>query len=178
MDKIIYVMIFASCFLLGVLQLTIREYRSTDCKEIAELFYNTVHTINAADYSKEQLDVWATGTVDLEQWDQSLQEHFTVVALDGETIIGFGDIDRTGYLDRLYVHMDFQGMGIATSICDRLEQGSPGTITTHAFITARPFFEKRGYRVVKSQQVERQGILLANYVMEKKKSNSSFIPQQ
>ena len=40
-------------------------------------------------------------------------------------------------------------------------------ITTHASITARPFFLKRGYRVVREQQVERGGILLTNYVMEK-----------
>ena len=41
----------------------IREYQSTDCIELAELFYNTVHTVNAKDYTKEQLDVWATGQV-------------------------------------------------------------------------------------------------------------------
>lgn len=39
----------------------IREYQSSDCKELAELFYNTVHAVNAKDYTKEQLDVWATG---------------------------------------------------------------------------------------------------------------------
>ena len=38
---------------------------------------------------------------------------------------------------------------------------------THASVTAKPFFEKRGYRVVREQQVSRQGILLTNYVMEK-----------
>ena len=38
-----------------------------------------------------------------------------------------------------------------------------------ASITARPFFEKRGYRVIREQQVERKGILLTNYVMEKEK---------
>ena len=42
-----------------------------------------------------------------------------------------------------------------------------GTIVTHVSITARPFFEKRGYRVVKEQQVERRGIRLTNFVMEK-----------
>ena len=42
-----------------------------------------------------------------------------------------------------------------------------GPVTTHASITARPFFEKRGYRVVKEQQVERHGVLLTNFVMEK-----------
>ncbi len=45
----------------------IRKYESTDCKELAELFYNTVHTINAKDYTKEQLDAWASGQVDLEK---------------------------------------------------------------------------------------------------------------
>lgn len=44
-----------------------------------------------------------------------------------------------------------------------------GKIVTHASITARPFFEKRGYAVIKEQQVERQGIFLTNYVMVKQK---------
>ena len=34
----------------------IREYRPEDCSEMASLFYDTVHTVNAADYTKEQLD--------------------------------------------------------------------------------------------------------------------------
>lgn len=40
----------------------IREYQPSDGKEITELFYNTVHTVNAKDYTKEQLDVWANRT--------------------------------------------------------------------------------------------------------------------
>ena len=147
----------------------IREYKSKDCKEITELFYHTVHTVNAADYTKEQLDVWATGVVDLEKWDQSLREHDSVVAVEDGKIIGFGDMDETGYLDRLYVHTDYQRKGVAAAICDRLEQQieKGGVIVTHASITARPFFEKRGYRMVKKQQVERQSIFLTNFVMKK-----------
>lgn len=145
----------------------IRMYRQSDCKILAELFYHTVHTVNAGDYTKEQLDVWATGKVDLEKWNQSLQEHFSVVAVDHSTIVGFGDIDKTGYLDHLYVHADHQRKGIATAVCNQLEQAVQGNIVTHASITARPFFEKRGYRVIKEQSVERQGIFLTNYLMEK-----------
>lgn len=145
----------------------LRGYESSDCKEVAELFYNTVHIINAKDYTKEQLDVWATQEVDLEKWNQSLQEHYSVVAVDNEIIVGFGDIDKDGYLDRLYVHADYQRKGIATAICKQLEQAVEGKITTHASITAKPFFEKRGYRVVRKQEVERRGIFLTNFVMEK-----------
>lgn len=153
----------------------IRTYRQEDLKEIAVLFYNTVHTVNAADYTEQQLDAWADGNIDYAAWNQSLQEHMTLVAVmppekeSGiEQIVGFADMDSTGYLDRLYVHKDFQRHRIASELCDRLEQAVDAeNFTTHASITAKPFFEKRGYKVVWEQQVEKKGILLTNYVMKK-----------
>ena len=145
----------------------LRKYNSTDCEQLAELFYDTVHTVNAEDYTEEQLNVWATGQIDLEEWNASFEKNHTVIAVEEDKIVGFGDMDKTGYLDRLYVHKDYQRMGIASSICDELEKHFSSSFTTHASITARPFFEKRGYTVVKEQQVERGGILLTNFVMKK-----------
>lgn len=146
----------------------IREYLPSDCKHLAELFYQTVHSINAKDYTDEQLNAWATDNVDMEKWHLSLSEHFSLVAMKGGIIVGFGDIDRTGYLDRLYVHKDYQRQGIATAICDKLEYAfGIGNITTHASITAKPFFLQRGYKIIKEQQVIRSNIPLTNYVMEK-----------
>ena len=145
----------------------IRRYEESDCKYLAELFYNTVHSINAKDYRPEQLNVWATGNVDLEKWNKSLLSHFSVVAVENGIIVGFGDIDSTGYLVRLYVHKDYQNQGIATAICDELECNfNESKVTTHASITARPFFEKRGYKVIKKQNVKRSGVVLQNYIMK------------
>lgn len=146
----------------------IRKYISSDCEQIARLFYETVHSVNAKDYSTEQLDVWATGNVDTEEWDRSFCEHYTVVCAEGKIILGFGDIDKTGYLDRLYVHKDFQRRGIASALCDELEKAVDAPqIITHASITAKGFFEKRGYIAVREQQVVRSGISLTNFVMVK-----------
>lgn len=179
----------------------LRKYVSADCAVLAALFYDTVHTVNAKDYTKAQLDVWATGQVDMEAWDKSFLEHNTVLAEIDGVIAGFADMDCTGYLDRLYVHKDYQHRGVASALCDRLEtealaasdkisaagDGSCAAsdkisaadnkkadiknrvfcFTTHASITARPFFEARGYSVIRGQQVERQGIFLRNYVMKK-----------
>lgn len=145
----------------------IRRYTPADCPAMAALFYDTVHRVNCRDYTPEQLDVWAAGQVDLDKWNRSFLAHHTLVAMKDGVLVGFGDMDSTGYLDRLYVHADYQGQGIATALCDALEKAVPGPITTHASITAKPFFQGRGYRVVKAQQVQRQGILLTNYVMEK-----------
>lgn len=147
----------------------IRKYYSEDCKELTELFYETIHNVNIKDYTKEQVDVWATGHEDLQKWDKIMTESCAVVAVENDRIIGFGNMEQSGYLDRLYVHKDYQGRGVATAICDELEGKShaPGFVT-HASITAKTFFEKRGYQAVKEQQVLRQGVYLTNYVMEKK----------
>ncbi len=146
----------------------LREYIPSDCEPLAQLFYQTVHRVNAKDYTQEQLDAWATGQVDLYEWNDSFLKHKTLVAIKNGKIVGFGDMDSTGYLDRLFVHQDYQRQGIASVICDALESSSKkSTFMTHASITAKPFFEHRGYRVVKEQQVIRQGVALTNYVMEK-----------
>ena len=120
----------------------IRRYLPTDCKEIITLFYNTVHSVNAKDYTKKQLDVWATGKENLNDWNKSLLNHYTLVATIAGVIVGFGDIDKSGYLNRLFVHKDYQQKGIGSVLCNELEKISPNKITVHASITAKPFFSK------------------------------------
>ncbi len=87
----------------------IRKYKSADVSEMARLFYETVHAINIRDYTQEQLNQWASGGIDLEKWSESFLEHLTYVAIENNIIVGFGDIDKSGYLDRLFVHKEFQG---------------------------------------------------------------------
>ena len=156
--------------------MVIRKYKSSDCKYLAELFYQTVHVINAKDYTKEQLDVWAPDGMDIEEWGRTLSEHYTIVAVKNDRIVGFGDIDQvgfgdidqTGYLDRLYVHKDCQNQGIASAICHILERAvHTDQITVHASITAKPFFLSRGYKIIKEQIIIRRGVSLINYSMEK-----------
>lgn len=153
----------------------IREYRPADLPAIMALFHDTVRAVNAADYTPAQLAAWAPADIDMDAWCESLGRHYSLVAVEPGTgmIVGFGDIDPDAgaghaHLDRLYVHKDRQRRGIAAMLCDRLEAAAPGrTITVHASITARPFFERRGYAVVRGQRVERRGVTLGNYVMRR-----------
>jgi len=115
-------------------------------------------------------NLWATGTIDERDWNASLSAHRTLIAeLDG-IIVGFADLAEDGYLDRLYVHRAYQRRGIATALCNALEAGcTVPLLTTHASITARPFFEKRGWKTVRQQTVVRQGVALTNFVMQKER---------
>ncbi len=148
-----------------------RKYITADCARLADLFFETVHTVNAKDYSKEQLCVWANGNVDIAAWDRSFLAHNTIIAEENGIIVGFGDMDDSGYLDRLYVHKEYQGNGIASSIIRKLEQAVKlkGVLifSTHASITAKPFFEKHGYTVVRQNIVTRNNVELINFIMKK-----------
>ena len=104
----------------------IRAYAPDDLDAILQLFYDTVHTTCLGDYTQAQVDAWADGHPDRAAWARSLAGHYTLVALLDDVPAGFGDIDATGYLDRLYVRSDAQGRGVATALCARLEAHAAG----------------------------------------------------
>lgn len=147
----------------------LRPYACRDLQYLTQLFYDTVHTVCAKDYTAAQLDAWAGKDMDQAAWDRSFTTHFTLVAEEGGMLLGFADLNGE-YLDRLYVHHACLRRGVATALVDALESHARlckrTCITTHASITARPFFEQRGFRVVREQTVLRGGVELNNFLME------------
>lgn len=144
----------------------IHQYINEDCDTVAKLFYETVHSVNAKDYTAEQLSVWANNADSLKIRSDYLLKQFTLIAEINGEIVGFGSIDKLGYLDLLFVHKDYQKQGIATALCNELEKGF-SVINTFASITAKPFFESRGYVVVNEWEAERFGVKLKNFEMQK-----------
>jgi hypothetical protein len=72
----------------------------------------------------------------------------------------------------LYVRKDAVGRGRPVSLLYRAVQREArerviGRIITQASVTARPFFERRGFRVVRERRVARRGVQLTNFAMEK-----------
>lgn len=147
----------------------IRRYHPSDCQKIMQLFYDTVHTINAADYSPAQLDAWAPLDADQASWHRSLSQNYVVIIENKGEIIGFGDLRKDGYFDRLFVHKDYQRQKIATMISEIIEhrarQWDLEMILTEASVTAKPFFEKRGYQVIVEQKKRYREETFLNYVM-------------
>lgn len=151
------------------------KYEETDIDEIVSLFFGTVHSINAKDYSRAELDAWAPRNekeLIVKSWKESLRRNISYVAKMNDKVVGFSDLTHTGHLDRLYVHQDYQGQGIAAALVEKLESEAMKLnileIDTEASITAKPFFEHRGYKTVCSQTVERKGVKLTNFKMIKK----------
>lgn len=151
-------------------QLCLRPYTEEDLCRILALFYDTVHSINLTDYTKAQADAWAPKEPDILRWQRLLKEEETWVAVQDGIIVGFANLDGN-YFDCLYVHKDCQRRGIASALAEIIERraAETGQLRLHAdaSITARPFFEKRGYAVVRRQCVYRAGQQLINFAMER-----------
>lgn len=149
----------------------VRLYQISDTQEIMALFYNTVHQINIHDYTKEQVNAWAPVDMNIEAWVKSLSSKLTYVVEEDDKIIGFGELEKNGHIDRFYCHKDFQKKGVGTKILECIESQARSLgikkLFTEASITAKPFFLNKGFTVVKQQEVERRGQKFTNFLMEK-----------
>lgn len=149
----------------------LREYRATDKRSIVNLFYETVHAVNAKDYTKKQLDVWAPDDIDADEWCKPFEADYTCIAEIGNTLVGFANVDDTGYFDRLYVHKEHQGTGVGKILADEIEnrarKNGMTKIKVDASITAKPFFIKRGYTATKQNTMVRNNQTLINFSMMK-----------
>ena len=151
--------------------MNLRRYRSEDLPALSRLFGETVRRVNIRDYTPAQVEAWSAGQADLLARDGWFRRLHTLVAEADGRIAGYGNVDGTGYLDHLFVRWDCQGRGVATAICDALEQHCRDlgldAVTVHASKTALPFFLGRGYRVEREQQVPLRGQVLTTYAMRK-----------
>lgn len=150
----------------------LRPYRSDDCSAILQLFHDTIHEVNAQDYTPEQLGAWAPPVANLNaaDWHASLAAHYTLVAEQDGHVIGFADLDGD-YFDRLYVHKNCLRRGVASMLADALEaharEMGVHVISVHASLTAHDFFARRGYLTVTRQTVICRGVAMDNYIMKK-----------
>lgn len=149
-----------------------REATLTDIPELREMYQSTLRAVNIADYTSEEIEDWASCGDDLSHLADLITNLWFIVALnDSGRIIGFSSISREGYLHSMFVHKDCQRQGVAGFLLDKIEKYAAGrgikTITSEVSITARPFFEKQGYEVIKEQKRKANRLCLTNYRMKK-----------
>ena len=148
----------------------LRIYRPEDKRQLQQLFFDTVHTINARDYTPEQLAALAPTEPDRLHWSR-LDDQFCFVVECQKMPVGFVSLWPEGILDFLYVHPHFQGKGIATALCKQVERLARkhnfSTIQTVTGITARSFFERKGFILLAETCQMLRGVEFRHYKMEK-----------
>lgn len=148
-----------------------RKATLSDLKEMQELYVNTIRFVCQKEYNPQQIDVWISGINNTDRWIEVIRTQFVLLALIENKIVGYGTLKEANYIDFFYIHKDFQRQGIAAAILTRLEfeaqKRNSKTITSDISITAKPFFEKKGFIAKAEQKNIKEGVELINYKMEK-----------
>lgn len=151
--------------------LTIRRFQNGDESALREIFFNTIHNVNIKDYSERQVQAWAPVDYDQAAWNNRISSINPFVALLGDQIVGYADVQDDGYIDHFFCHNEYQGQGIGKALINEIfrtaEQKCLDRLYSHASITAKPFFEHFGFKEVKEQEVHIRGQILTNFVLEK-----------
>ncbi|MGL5787461.1 MAG: GNAT family N-acetyltransferase [Bacteroidales bacterium] len=141
-----------------------------DIPIIQDLFSRTILESNHEDYTQEQLDAWLKRGENTELWEKRIQNHYFIVAHKNNEVMGFASLRKDGYLGHLFVDKKFQKEGIGRLLVKRIEKFATRNemfqIIADVSLTAKPFFEKVGFGVVKRQTVN-IGIDVDNYLMQK-----------
>jgi putative acetyltransferase len=151
--------------------IAIRLFKAQDAEQIAQLFHETVREVNIRDYSSERVKAWAPDNIHFRNWVEVCSNRYTYVADDEGAIAGFGELESNGHIDCFYCHKNYQRCGVGRQIYQAIEakavELSVRRLFTEASITAKPFFQRMGFSVIKEQQVTCRGEIFINYAMEK-----------
>ena len=153
------------------LKISIRHAKLNDLAEIQEMFVDTISTICKADYSADQIKVWTSSVENISRWTERITSQYFLIAEFDNKIVGYVSLKSNDYLDLLYVHKDYQKHGIASKLVDEIKKEAirKKSAVLHSDVskTAKPFFEKKGFKVIKTQSNKIKGIEVVNYKMIK-----------
>ena len=87
------------------------------------------------------------------------------------TLIGFAELENNDHIDMVYVAPEAARQGVATALLQALERHAReigiGRLFVEASETALPFFTRMGFGTPRRRELERDGVKLHNYAMEK-----------
>ncbi|NHB69811.1 GNAT family N-acetyltransferase [Perlabentimonas gracilis] len=152
--------------------ISVRQANESDVGDLTQLFYDTIQNINIRDYSQEEVDDWSSWKADIDKWLVKMQEQYFVVAEKENKIVGFSSLALDGYLDFMFVDKDTQGKGVASALLSEIERKAieqyNDIIYSDVSLTAKRFFENKGYIVEKQQLKKSKTKELINFRMTKK----------
>lgn len=150
--------------------ISIRNFERADTEMLWSIFYNTVRNINIRDYSYAQVQAWASDSIDPVIWQSMLIKNAPFVALMNNTIVGYADLQQNGLIDHFFVHHEHQNQGVGSALMQHIihiaRERNLAALHADVSKTAKPFFERFGFIVIKEQSVELRDEIFTNYLMQ------------
>jgi putative acetyltransferase len=151
----------------------LRACRPSDAERLAQLYRRSVSHYGPAAYSSAQVHAWAASISEEKIAARIGDGRHVLVAVDAtDDILGWGDLEADGHIDFLYSAPEAQGRRVGTMLYDGLEKHAIAAampkLTVEASELARPLFERRGFALLRRNDLLVGGVPIHNFSMEKK----------
>lgn len=157
----------------------LRRYKSSDSEVLIAIYRDAILVTGAEEYDAAQIEAWVGMLNSVETLRARLNRGLCLVAEteDGNSV-GFGQLDPLDHIAFLYTSSRYNRQGIASAIYQKLEARAVSAgvkaLRTEASRIAKRFFLKKGFTVQKVDEVERNGVILERFLMEKPTANISL----
>lgn len=152
------------------MHIEIKEALPDDLNTIKELIVLSIREVCNRDYDQEQIEAWVGAIEELQHERIIADDLYSIVAVDGEEIVGFASLQSLEYLDFLYIHPEYTQRGIGNALFEQLTRyaldNGATKMSSDVSITARPFFLKKGFKIISNNEVFIDQIALTNHRME------------
>jgi len=152
-------------------ELRVRPATPADAPALSALYDASVRGLGARDYSEAQIAAWASLTPSAESLAARMDDGRMRLVAELETVAGFIDVETDGHIDLLYVAPEAAGQGVARLLLETAEAlaAAQGVTRLHAEAseTARPVFERLGFKATARRDFEVAGVPIHNWAVEK-----------
>ena len=137
--------------------------------QLWQVFHSSVHQLAARYYSQAQVRAWSPDDLDPAWWAARMANIRPYVAdLNGQ-IVGYTDLQPTGYIDHFFVAGTQPRRGIGRALMHHTlalaNQWQVRSLSSHVSLAAQAFYSKFGFQVAEVQTVTVRGVEIQHALM-------------
>ena len=150
-------------------RLTIRDMQPGEEPLLWEVFHSSVHQLASRYYTPAQVRAWSPDDLDPAFWARRMASIRPYVAHRNEQIVGYTDLQPTGYIDHFFVAGSQPRRGVGTALMNHTlalaNQWHVRTLSAHVSLAAEAFFRRFGFHVAEVQTVTVRGVEIQHALM-------------
>lgn len=154
------------------MQVILRDISVSDSNDLLTIFRDAVSVTGLDAYPLQQVMAWLSTADDDETFIKDIQLGISRIAVnrDGRAV-GFAQMYPLGHIRMLYVlpQMSRRGVGsvLLADLLRKCRDSGWHHLTTDASRISQPLFTRFGFEIVEVEQVERHGVWIERFRMEK-----------
>lgn len=149
--------------------LTIRDMKAGEEPLLWQVFHSSVHELASRYYTHAQVQAWSPGDLDPDFWARRMASIRPYVAVADGRIVGYTDLQPSGYIDHFFVAGAVPRRGIGTALMNHslalANQWHVRTLSSHVSLAAQAFYKKFGFQVAEVQSVTVRGVDIQHALM-------------